>query len=114
MRSLSSCVQMDRRIMQLTLVICLFSKGFSGTVNLLEPVINNHEKVFQTQNIYVEQLWIFLEQNFGSTRTALTFSTLISRFLLIQALFRDIQHDVTERIDPYQVPSVIRTIMDLA
>jgi hypothetical protein len=114
MRSLQSIVQMDRRIMQLTLVIMLFSKGLSSMMNFTEPLLNNHRQVFQAQNFYVELLWAFMEKTYGSTRTALTFSTLISKCLLIQELLRDIQQDIHEKLDPCQVSPIIRTLMHLS
>jgi hypothetical protein len=114
MRSLQSIVQMDRRIMQLALVIMLFSKGLSSLSNTTESSLNNSQQVFQAQNFYVEQLWLFMEKYYGSTRTIFTFATLINKCLLIQILLRDIQHDINEKLDPYQVPSIMRTLMHLS
>jgi len=90
MRSLQSIVQMDQRIMQLALVIMLLSKGLSSMTNNIEPLLNNPQQVFQIQNFYIEQLWLFMEKYYGSTRTILTFSTLINKCLLIQVLLCDI------------------------
>jgi len=73
MRSLQSIVQMDRRIMQLALVIMLFSKGLSSMTNNIEPLLNNSQQIFQAQNFYIEQLWVFMDKSYGSTRTVLTF-----------------------------------------
>ncbi|CAF3491941.1 unnamed protein product [Rotaria sordida] len=114
MRSLHSIVEIDRRIIQLILVILLFSKGLSNLINFQEPSLNNYQQVFHAQNIYVEQLWIFLEQHYGSTENVRTFTTLISKCLLIQGLFRDIQQDINEKIDICQVPSIMRTLMHLS
>ncbi|CAF2336706.1 unnamed protein product [Rotaria sp. Silwood2] len=114
MRSLHSIVQLDRRIMQLTFVILLFSEGLSNLINCQEPCLNNYRQVFHAQNTYVEQLWIFLEQHYGLTQTIRIFTTLISKCLLIQALFRDIQQDINEKIDICQVPPIMRTLMHLS
>jgi hypothetical protein len=114
MRSLQSIAQMDKRIMQLALVIMLFSKGLSSMMNTTEPLLNNYKQVFQVQNFYVEQLWLFMEKYYGPTRTILTFSTLVSQCLLIQVLLRDIQQDIHEKLDPCQVPPIIRTLMHLS
>jgi len=114
MRSLHSIVQIDQRIVQLALIIILFSKGLSGLINFSEPLLSNYQQVFQAQNFYIEQLWSFVEKSYGSARTVLTFSTLIHKCLLIQTLLRDIQQDIHEKIDPYQVPPIIRTLMRLA
>ena len=114
MRSLHSIVQIDRRIMQLTLIIMLFSKGLSTLMNSSEPSLNNHQQVLNAQNFYVEILWIFMEKMYGSTRTALIFSTLINKCLLVQVLLRDIQQDIHEKIDPCQVSPIIRSVMHLS
>ncbi len=114
MRALHSIVQIDKRIMQVALVIFLFSKGLSSTVNANESSINNHQEVFQTQNKYVEQLWLFIEKIYGRVRAVYVFSTLIGKCLLIQELIRDIEHDVYEKLDPCQVPPILRSIMQPA
>lgn len=114
MRSLHSIVQIDKRIMQVALVIFLFSKSLSTTINSNELSINNHQQVFQTQNKYVEQLWIFIEKIYGRVRAVYVFSTLISKCLLIQELIRDIQHNVYEKLDPCQVPPILRSLMQPA
>jgi len=44
----------------------------------------------------------------------LHFSTLISKCLLIQELLRDIQQDIHEKVDPCQVPPIMRTLMQLS
>ena len=114
MRALHSIVQIDRRIMQLTLIIMLFSKGLSTLMNSSEPSLNNHQQVLNAQNFYVEILWIFMEKMYGSTRTALIFSTLINKCLLVQVLLRDIQQDIHEKIDQCQVSPIIRSVMHLS
>ncbi|CAF0725812.1 unnamed protein product [Adineta steineri] len=111
MRSLHSIVQIDQRIIQLALIIILFSKGLPGIINFSEPLLNNSQEVFQAQNFYVEQLWLFMEKSYGPSRTVLIFSTLISKCLLVQELLRDIQRDLHEKVDPNQVPPIIRTLM---
>lgn len=114
MRSLQSIVQMDRRLMQLILVIMLFSKGLSTMTNVVEPLLNNPQQVFRAQNFYLEHLWLFMEKYYGTTRAVLTFSTLISQCLHIQLLLRDIQQDIHEKLDPYHIPPIIRTLMHLS
>jgi len=100
--------------MQLALVIMLFSKGLSSMINTTETLSNNYQQVFQSQNFYVEQLWFFIDKYYGSTRTVFVFSTLISKCLLIQTLLGDIQQDIHEKLDPYQVSPIMRTLMHLS
>ncbi|UJR33605.1 hypothetical protein I4U23_021042 [Adineta vaga] len=114
MRSLHSIVQIDQRIMQLTLIIVLFSKGLSDLVNFNEPPLNNCQQVLHAQNFYVEQLWLFMEKNYGPMRAVLLFSTLINKCLHTQELLWNIQHDIYEKVDPCQVPPIIRTLMHVS
>ena len=114
MRSLQSVVEMDPRLMQLVLIIMLFSKGISTMTDTIEPLLNNSSEVFQVQNFYVEHLWIFMEKYYGTARAVSTLTTLISQCLHIQVLLRDIQQDIHEKLDPCQVPPIIRTLMHLS
>jgi hypothetical protein len=114
MRTLHSIVQIDKRIMQVALVIFLFFKGLSTTVDSNESSRNNHQEIFQTQNKYVEQLWLFIEKNYGRVRAVYIFSTLIGKCLFMQELIRDIQHNVYEKLDPCQVPSILRSLIQPA
>lgn len=114
MRSLHSVTQLDERIMQLTLIVVLFAKGLSSTTNTKDSSIKNHQQVFQAQNFYVEHLWMFMEKFYGTVRAIRTFSTLISQCLLIQELLRDIEQDIHGKLEPYQVPPIIRTLMNFA
>ena len=114
MRSLHSIVRLDKRIMQVALVIMLFAKGISSSTNTKDSSIENHQRVYQAQNFYIEHLWLFMEKFYGTVHTIRTFSTLISRCLLIQGLLRDIEQDIHEKIEPYQVPPLMRTLMNLS
>ena len=111
MRALHSIIQIDKRIVQVALVILLFSKGLSLTVHSHQPSGNNHQHIFRTQNKYVEQLWIFIEKFYGQIRAINIFSTLISKCLVMQELTRDIEHDRYGKIDSSQVPSIFQTLI---
>lgn len=111
MQSLNSIIQIDKRIVQVALVILLFSKGLSVTVHSHQPSGNNHQEIFRTQNKYVEQLWIYIEKIYGQIRAINIFSTLISKCLSMQELTRDIQHDLYEIVDPSQVPNLFQTFV---
>jgi len=87
MRTLHSIVQIDKRIMQVALVIFLFFKGLSTTIDSNESSINNHQQIFPTQNKYVEQLWLFIEKTYGRVRAVYVFSTLIGNVYSYKNLF---------------------------
>lgn len=114
MRALNSIVQLDRRIVQMALVVFLFSNSLATLTDTMELPIKNRQHVFQTQNTYTEQLWTLLEKSYGRAQAARLFSTLISKCLLTQGLLRDLQHDVFEKLNPCQVPPFLRSIMQSA
>jgi hypothetical protein len=82
--------------------------------NTVEPLLNNPQQVFRAQNFYLEHLWLFMEKYYGTKRAIFTFSTFVSQCLHIQLLLRDIQQDIHEKLDPCQVPPIIRTLMHLS
>lgn len=112
MRSLQSIVRMDRRLIQLTLVIMLFSRGLSIPKNPADSILNEPQKIHQLQDYYLEHLWSYMEKFYGSTRAIVTFSSLISQCLHIQLLLRDIHQDIHEKLNPSDVPPLIRTLMN--
>ncbi|CAF2948268.1 unnamed protein product [Rotaria sp. Silwood2] len=113
-RALHSIVQIDKRIMQVALVIFLFSKGLSTTTNSNESSINSYQQIFQIQNKYAEHLWLLIEKTYGCVHAVHIFSALISKCLLIQELICDTQHDVYEKLDRCQVPPILRSIIQTA
>lgn len=110
-RSLYSIVQIDKRIMQIALIIFLFSKGLSVMRRPNEPPINNYQQIFQMQNKYTEQLWLFIERNYGTVKAIQIFSSLTTKCLLIQEFIRDIENDIYEKLDPCQVPPILRSLI---
>lgn len=114
MRSLHSIVQIDKRIMQVALVIFLFFKGLSTRIDSNETTINNHQHIYQIQNKYAEQLWVFIEKHYGQPQAIYVFSNLIGKYLFLQRLIRDIQHDVYDNLDPCQVPPILRSLIQPA
>lgn len=109
MQALHSIIEIDKRIVQVALVILLFSKGLSLTMNSYQPSGNNHQHIFRTQSKYVEQLWILIEKIYGQIRAIKIFSTLVSKCLLMQELTRDIEHDRYGKIDSNQMPNIFQT-----
>ena len=114
MRSLHSIVQLDKRIIKLALIIMLFAKGLSNTVHIKDDSLKNYKQVFNAQNFYVEHLWLFMENSFGVMGSVRAFTALISKCLLIQGILRDIEQDIHGKIDPCEVPPIMRTLFDFS
>ena len=114
MCALNSIVQLDKRFVQVALVVFLFSNSLSTLNDAVELPIKYHQQVLHIQNTYAEQLWALMEKNYGRIQAAKLFSTLVSKCLLIQSLFRDIQQDIYEKLDPCEVPPILQSIMQSA
>lgn len=112
MRSLNSVVQLDKRIMQLALIIMLFTQGLSTSIHFKDINLVDSDQILRAQNFYVEHLWVFMEKYYGTVKTIQTFLSLSSRFLLIQTLLVDIEEDLHENLEPDQVPPIMRTVMN--
>ena len=63
--------QNDSIIVQLLLLINLFSKGSSICTfcNEAEPIAHNIVSILHRQNFFVDLLWKYLEDKYGSTKT---------------------------------------------
>ncbi|CAF1554508.1 unnamed protein product [Adineta ricciae] len=113
-RALNSIAQIDKRLIQVALVIFLFSTNLSTSAYSVELIIANCEKIFRIQNVYTEQLWLLTEKIYGCVRAVRIFSTLISQCLLIQRLLQDVQQGLDPQPDPFQVPAILRSVMQSA
>ncbi|UJR13644.1 hypothetical protein I4U23_000656 [Adineta vaga] len=110
-RALNSIGQLDKRFIQVALVIFLFSTSLLTINNSSESLTTNHQQIFYIQNTYTEQLWLLVERIYGYVRAVHVFSTLISKCLHIQVLLRDIQHDVNGECDSFQESAILQSIM---
>lgn len=63
--------QNDSVVIQIFLLIILFSKGSTICIfcNEAEPIAENMSSIFQRQNFFVDLLWKYLEDKYGSTKT---------------------------------------------
>ncbi|CAF1535485.1 unnamed protein product, partial [Didymodactylos carnosus] len=113
MTTLRSIVELDQIIVQLALVIMLFCKGFSAS-QTVEPILTDPLKVFRAQNLYIERLWRFLDDRFGDKTATTIFTKLITQCLVIQIISRDTRSDIVEKVNPYDVSPIMRSIMQLS
>lgn len=68
----------DRLLLQMLLIIMVFSKGSTicTFTNEREPIAQDILKIFNAQNIYVDLLWRYCENKFGLTKTVKIWSKL--------------------------------------
>lgn len=85
--------QYDHSILKLLILIMLFSKGADG----IEPILNEPEKVFYAQNIFVDLLWNYLNVRFGNDQTPTIYSRLLLSLLKFHALARETKETLAQK-----------------
>lgn len=77
---LLNATENDRLIVQVLLVIILFSKGSSilTSQDESEPIVNDILAIYNRQNIYVDLLWKYCENKFGFNKAIHIWSELVS------------------------------------
>jgi hypothetical protein len=70
-RSLVNASVNDRLLLQVLLIIMLFSKGSAICTDIdeMEPVAQNILSIYQAQNIFIDLLWKYCENKFGYSKT---------------------------------------------
>ncbi|CAF4169046.1 unnamed protein product [Rotaria sordida] len=99
--------QFDERIIQLSLVILLYTKGFSTMKSENEPILNDGMTVFRVQSYYAELLWKYLEMNHGSNKALRIFNTLVSHFVAIQNLNRALYNNLQDTLSPLDIEHML-------
>ncbi|CAF3655025.1 unnamed protein product [Rotaria socialis] len=61
----------DRLIIQILLIIILFSKGSSllTHIDAVEPIVKDILSIYRAQNIFIDLLWKYCEEKFGFAKT---------------------------------------------
>jgi len=107
MRSFSIITEQDSTLINLILIILLFSKGLS--MNEDEPILNDVLTVNQAQSYYTRLTWNYLIYKYGEKKTFVLFTQLMWQIKRIQSFtkhFRDFfrieiqSPDILERFAP--------------
>jgi len=80
----------DHLIMKMLILLAVFSKG----ADLIEPILVESEKVFYSQNIFVNLLWNYLNVRFGYDQTSSIISRLILSLLKFHSLARETKKNI--------------------
>jgi hypothetical protein len=90
--------QHNQTILQLALVVLIFTKGLSAGDGELEPILNDGMTIYRAQSYYTELLWKYLETVHGFRQAFRIFSTLITRFLSWQILEKQLRYNVQQNL----------------
>jgi hypothetical protein len=84
--SFARIAQYDQRIIQLTLVVLILTKGFSTNGSASEPILDDSLAVYRAQTYYTELLWKYLQTIHGNDKAIHIFKELVTHFITWQML----------------------------
>ncbi|CAF0890592.1 unnamed protein product [Adineta steineri] len=93
-------VKYDRKIIELALVVLMFTKGISTTSPQDEKILNDTMSVYRAHNYYTELLWKYMETVYGYEKAVSLFSELINHIISLQILQEEIQKNILRVLSP--------------
>ncbi|CAF2659225.1 unnamed protein product [Rotaria sp. Silwood2] len=90
--------QYDRRIIHLTLITLILTKGFSTGDGELEPILNDGMAVYRAQNYYTELLWKYIETVHGPENVIHIWRKVITHFITWQTLHKKLRDNVERNL----------------
>ncbi len=99
-------VNYDKKIIQLSLIILILTKGFS-TTDSHEPILNDTMAVYRTQNYYIELLWKYMEATHGSEVAVRLFSELIINATSWQTMQGDMRNNILRTLSPKDIDELL-------
>jgi len=101
----------DHFIMKLLILIVIFSKG----ADYIEPMLTEPQKVFHSQNIFVNLLWNYLNVRFGYDQTASVFSRLIFSCMKSHSLARETKETAaTNNVPNDELAPLMQSVLQIS
>ena len=97
----------DETIIELALIIFLFSKGFSPINADPEPILNDEMAVYCAQKYYTELLWKYIETNHGPERVIHIFAALVAHLISLQTLKGTLCDHIRLNLTPRDVNELV-------
>ena len=114
--SFLSVAQYDQKIIHLTLVTLILTKGFSASGLSNEPVLNDNMAVYRAQNYYAELLWKYLDTIHGYKKAIQLFSKLIGDVIAWQSIQETMRNGVMRTLSPEdmnQLVPIMRSVLNI-
>ncbi|CAF3983608.1 unnamed protein product [Rotaria sp. Silwood1] len=100
-------IKYDRKIIELTVIILILTKGFSITSNHDEPILNDKMSAYRAQNYYTELLWKYMETRHGYEKAIKLFSELIVHVISWQTVHEEIENDIMRTLSPKDINELV-------
>ncbi|CAF1359233.1 unnamed protein product [Rotaria sordida] len=97
----------DRKIIQLTVIILIFTKGFSIANDHDEPILNDKMSVYRAQNYYTELLWKYMETMHGYEKAIKLFSKLIVHIISWQTIHEELRNNIVRILSPEDISELM-------
>ncbi|CAF1087354.1 unnamed protein product [Adineta ricciae] len=98
----------DHLIIKLVMLLMIFSKGSDSN----EPVWHETQKIFQSQNMFVDLLWKYLDVRFGNDMVPIIYSRLIFASMKGQILARKTKEAIAKQeINNDQLAPLMQSVL---
>ncbi|CAF2876552.1 unnamed protein product [Rotaria sp. Silwood2] len=112
-RSFLHIAKYDRKIIELTLIILILTKGFSIINHLDEQIFNDEMSVYRAQNFYIELLWKYMETTHGYKKAIDLFSQLIGNAISWQIIHEEMRNDIMRTLSPEDINELLPIVKSL-
>ncbi|CAF3782691.1 unnamed protein product [Rotaria socialis] len=97
----------DRKIIELTVIILILTKGFSVISDHDEPLLNDIMSAHHVQNDYTELLWKYMETTHGYKKTVDLFSELIRHVISWQVVYEQMRNNILRTLSPEDIGELV-------
>ncbi|CAF0975383.1 unnamed protein product [Adineta steineri] len=109
---LVNIVNKDPIIVQLLMLIMIFSKGLSAD-NEREPILNDEQRVYHAQAKYTDLLFRYLLQKSSYENVTTKMTRITEQLLKIQKLLRDFHQYIKSKVDLNHINPLMRSLFQL-
>ncbi|CAF3828417.1 unnamed protein product [Rotaria sp. Silwood1] len=97
----------DRKIIELTVIILILTKGFSVISDHDEQILNDKMSICRAQNYYTELLWKYMETMHGYKKAIHLFSELIVQVISWQTIHEEMRNNILRTLSPEDISELV-------
>ncbi|CAF4831629.1 unnamed protein product [Rotaria sp. Silwood1] len=97
----------DRKIIELTVIILILTKGFSVISDHDEQIFNDKMSICRAQNYYTELLWKYMETMHGYKKAIDLFSELIVHVISWQTIHEEMRNNILRTLSPEDISELV-------
>jgi len=112
LNSLSQLTDRDPIVVQLLMLMMIFSKGLSAD-DYQEPLLNDPQRVFHAQSKYTDLLFRYFLEKLSFEQSAKKIALISEQLLKIQKVSRDFQLYVKSKVDLTHINPLMKSLLHL-